>query len=67
MVNPLGRMIQDLISAQQKADVLFREAETRGYIVPGQTEKELNTKLFNLTEELFGIRKYWHKRIVRAR
>lgn len=66
MVNPLGRMIQDLISAQQKADILFREAETRGYIMPGQTEKELNTKLFNLAEELFGIRKYWHKRIVRA-
>jgi Xaa-Pro dipeptidase len=59
-------MIQELLSAQEKADVLFREAEARGYIVAGQTEKELNTKMFDLAEELFGIRKYWHKRIVRA-
>jgi Xaa-Pro dipeptidase len=59
-------MIQDLLIAQEKADVLFKEAEKRGYIVPGQTEKQLNKKLFELAEELFDIRKYWHKRIVRA-
>src|ERR1700733_3013066 len=59
-------MIKDLLAAQEKADILFREAEYRNYIVPGQTEKELNTKLFDLAEELFGIKKYWHKRIVRA-
>jgi len=59
-------MIQDLLIAQGKADILFHEAENRGYIVPGETEKQLNKKLFELAEELFGIRKYWHKRIVRA-
>jgi Xaa-Pro dipeptidase len=59
-------MIQDLLAAQEKADILFREVENRNYIVPGQTEKELNTKIFDLAEELFGIRKYWHKRIVRS-
>jgi Xaa-Pro dipeptidase len=59
-------MIQDLLIAQGKADILFQEAENRGYIVPGETERQLNKKLFELAEELFGIRKYWHKRIVRA-
>jgi Xaa-Pro dipeptidase len=59
-------MVQELLSAQAKADVLFNEAETRNYLVAGQTEKDLNTKLFQLAEELFGIKKYWHKRIVRA-
>ena len=32
----------------------------------GITEKQINTKVFELAEELFGIKKYWHKRIVRA-
>ncbi len=59
-------MIKDLQNAEKNADILFKEAEQRNYIVAGQTEKELNTKMFNLAEELFGIRKYWHKRIVRA-
>ncbi|MDQ3192341.1 MAG: aminopeptidase P family protein [Bacteroidota bacterium] len=59
-------MIQDLIIAQDKAEALFKEAEKRNYFTAGQTEKQLNTKLFNLAEELYGIKKYWHKRIVRA-
>lgn len=59
-------MIRDLRIAEKNADILFKEAERRNYIVAGQTEKELNTKIFNLAEELFGIKKYWHKRIVRA-
>ena len=59
-------MIQELLIAQEKADALFREAEKRNYIAAGRTEKDVNTDLFQLAEELFGIRKYWHKRIVRA-
>ncbi len=59
-------MIQELVAAEQKAAALFNEAEKRQYIVPGQTEKELNTRMYALAEELYGIKKYWHKRIVRA-
>lgn len=59
-------MIADLIKAEEHAKALFKEAEQRDLLVPGQTEKDLNTKLFQLAEELFGIKKYWHKRIVRA-
>lgn len=29
-------------------------------------EKEINNEIFKLAQDLFGIRKYWHKRIVRA-
>ncbi len=55
-----------LIEAETKALVLFQEIERRGIIVPHKTEKQINTEVFDLAKELFGIEKYWHKRIVRA-
>ena len=30
------------------------------------TEKELNEEVYALAEQMFGIRTYWHKRIVRS-
>jgi Xaa-Pro aminopeptidase len=56
----------NLIEAERKASVLFSEIESRGFISPGKTEKKLNTEIFDLAFELFGIRKFWHKRIVRS-
>jgi len=55
-----------LIEAERKAAELFRTAEERGLIVAGKTEREVNEALFGLAKELFGIEKYWHKRIVRS-
>ena len=55
-----------LIDAEKKASLLFKQIETRGLIYPGKSEKELNTEIFNLAFEMYGIKKYWHKRIVRA-
>jgi Xaa-Pro dipeptidase len=55
-----------LMEAEQKALQLFTTAADRNYIAPHQTEKELNTKMYDLAFELFGISKYWHKRIVRS-
>ena len=59
-------MIKELITAEHKAAQLFAEIERRGYFEPGITEKDLNDRVFDLADEMFGIRKYWHKRIVRA-
>jgi len=59
-------MVEELIGAEEKAAILFEEAITRGYVIAGRSEKELNTLLFELAKELFGIRTYWHKRIVRS-
>jgi Xaa-Pro aminopeptidase len=58
--------IKHLLEAERKAIHLFDEAETRGLIVAGKTENELNKQLFDLAFELYGITKFWHKRIVRA-
>ena len=55
-----------LIEAEKKALLLFQEIEKRGLIIPGKTEKKINTEIYNLAFELFGIKLYWHKRIVRA-
>jgi Xaa-Pro dipeptidase len=55
-----------LIEAEQKALELFDTLEKRGLIRPGKTEEELNEEVFQLAKELFGIEKYWHKRIIRA-
>ena len=52
--------------AETKAAHLFAETEARGLIRPGVSEKVLNTQIYELAFELYGIRKYWHKRIVRA-
>jgi Xaa-Pro aminopeptidase len=58
--------LQQLIEAEKKALFLFQEAEERKLIVPGKSEKQLNAELYELAFQLFGIKKYWHKRIVRA-
>ncbi|MFT6838051.1 MAG: Xaa-Pro dipeptidase, partial [Sediminicola sp.] len=57
---------QNLIEAEGKAEILFTEIENRGLIVAGKAERELNKDIFDLAFELYGIDKYWHKRIVRA-
>ena len=59
-------MLTQLIQAEQKAIEIFQKAEHRNYFVAGQLESELNEKLFQLADELFGIKKFWHKRIIRT-
>lgn len=55
-----------LIEAEHKAWQLFKAAEERGLIVAGKTEKQLNSEIYKLAKELLGIKKFWHKRIVRS-
>ena len=56
----------DLLEAQSRAEALFHEVEARGLIRPGVTESGLNSEIYILAQELYGISTYWHKRIVRA-
>jgi Xaa-Pro aminopeptidase len=55
-----------LIEAEKKAEILFQEIENRNLVIAGKTERELNNEVFELAFELFGIKKFWHKRIVRS-
>ncbi len=62
----MGNSKLQLIEAEEKAASLFKEIENRKLIVVGKTERQLNTDVFELAKEMFGIEKYWHKRIVRS-
>ncbi len=55
-----------LLEAEEIASHLFKAIEERQLIQPGKSEKELNEEVFQLADELFGIKKFWHKRIVRS-
>lgn len=55
-----------LIEAENVAQHLFSTIEERKLIKAGKSENELNEEIFKLAEELYGIKKYWHKRIVRS-
>ncbi|MEO6305713.1 MAG: M24 family metallopeptidase [Bacteroidia bacterium] len=57
---------QNLIDAEEKALRLFNAIQERGLIIAGKSEHSLNTEIFELAFELFKIKKYWHKRIVRS-
>jgi Xaa-Pro aminopeptidase len=45
---------------------LFAEVQERRLIRAGVAESEINTGVYELAERMFGISRYWHKRIVRA-
>ncbi|ARN76904.1 aminopeptidase [Nonlabens spongiae] len=62
----MNSTLKHLQEAESKAAYLFDEIQKRGLIQPGFSEKEINLKILELAEELLGIKKYWHKRIVRA-
>jgi Xaa-Pro aminopeptidase len=55
-----------LVAAEAIALTLFKAIEEKNLILPGKSEKDLNKEMFLLAKEMFGIEKYWHKRIVRS-
>jgi len=57
---------QQLLNAQDVSIQLFKAIEEHGLIVPGKTEAALNEDIASLALDAFGIRRHWHKKIVRA-
>jgi hypothetical protein len=55
-----------LLDAQAKAAELFADVETRGLIAPGIGERQASDAIRDLAADMFGIGRWWHKRIVRA-
>jgi Xaa-Pro aminopeptidase len=55
-----------LLDAQAKAVELFAALADRGVIAPGVSETQASNQIRDLAAEMFGIRRFWHKRIVRA-
>jgi Xaa-Pro aminopeptidase len=57
---------QSLARAQRKAEDLFAEVVDTGLIRPGVLESELSAEIHKLARRRFGVRRHWHKRIVRS-
>jgi len=55
-----------LINAQDVSIQFFKAIEENNLIVAGKTEAQLNEEICNLALKEFGIRRHWHKKIVRA-
>ncbi|WP_329100909.1 aminopeptidase P family protein [Micromonospora sp. NBC_01699] len=55
-----------LLDAEAKAVELFAEVERRGLIAAGQREQAVSDHIRDLANELFGVDRFWHKRIVRS-
>lgn len=55
-----------LLDAQAKAKELFREVEARGMVAAGRSERAVSDRIRDLAHDLYGVDRFWHKRIVRA-
>jgi Xaa-Pro aminopeptidase len=62
----LGPREQALWDAQLKAQALFAAVVERGLIAPGALESQVSKGIHALARELFGVRRHWHKRVVRS-
>jgi Xaa-Pro dipeptidase len=59
-------LVEGLMDAQRKAEALFAETQAQNLIRPGAKESEINENIYAIAESIYGISRYWHKRIVRA-
>jgi Xaa-Pro dipeptidase len=59
-------LVAGLLDAQRKAEALFAEIQGQSLIRPGAKESEINQCIYALAGSMYGISRYWHKRIVRA-
>ena len=58
--------LKNLVEAEKKAQQLFNEIENKNILIAGNSENKINELIFELAFNMFGIKKYWHKRIVRC-
>ncbi|GAA3256891.1 M24 family metallopeptidase [Dactylosporangium siamense] len=55
-----------LLAAEVTAMELFAEVERRGLIAAGRRDRQISDEIRDLAGSMFGVQKYWHKRIVRS-
>ena len=62
----MGTREDELWSAQLRAQALFDVIVDRGLIRAGISESGLNEEIHALARDEFGVRRHWHRRIVRS-
>jgi Xaa-Pro aminopeptidase len=59
-------VVAELRAAQRKADALFNEVVASGLIRPGVLESELSRQIHAIAQGRFGLKRHWHRRVVRS-
>ena len=62
----MDKVAQSLKAAQDKAEALFADVVNEGLIAAGKMESELTDDIHALARQRYGLKRHWHKRIVRA-
>jgi Xaa-Pro dipeptidase len=62
----LGPREQELWNAQQRAKSLFAQVIESGMVRPGILESELSESIHTLAKDRYGVKRHWHRRIVRS-
>jgi Xaa-Pro dipeptidase len=62
----MSEVDQALLEAQDKAARLFDSIIAHGLVRPGVLESELSREIHSLARRDFGVRRHWHRRVVRA-
>ena len=62
----MDKIAQSLKDAQNTAAALFEATLSNGLIKAGKLESELTQDIHELARRQFGLRRHWHKRVVRA-
>lgn len=57
---------QRLLDAQAQAEALFAAIEEHEIIRPGVPDRQASDAVRDLAADMFGVRKHWHKRVVRS-
>jgi Xaa-Pro dipeptidase len=56
----------ELRQAQDTARALFDDIVAFGLIAPGKTEMQVERAIFELARSKYGVKRHWHKRVVRS-
>lgn len=62
----MGTREDELYAAQERAQALFDAVVARGLLRAGVSESALNEEIHALARDEFGVRRHWHRRIVRS-
>jgi Xaa-Pro aminopeptidase len=61
-----SRRRDEILRAQNTALALFEDIEALGLIAPSRTEKDVERDVFALAKSKYGVKRHWHKRVIRA-
>lgn len=63
---PEAQRAEDLLAAQARAEELFAAVGEEGILRAGVRDREASDAVTELAADRFGVRRHWHKRIVRS-